>query len=215
MNIAIAGGHGKIALILARLLRDRGDRPRSLIRDPDQSQDVRDAGGEPVVADLEHDTDAELDAALTDCDAVVFAAGAGEGSGPERKDTVDYGAAVRLIEAARRNGISRYVMISAAGADPDFEGDGVFAVYLRAKGRADRELEASGLDFTIVKPVRLTDHAGTGLVETDDGLMEGEIPREDVAGVVAEVLQRDALIGMSFRLGSGGTRIADALDRLG
>lgn len=214
MNVAIAGGHGNIALILARLLRDRGDRPRSLIRNPDHSQDVRDAGGEPVVVDLEDATDDELDAALTDCRAVVFAAGAGEGSGPERKDSVDYGAAVRLIEAARRDGISRYVMISAAGADPDAEGDGVFAVYLRAKGRADRELAASGLDFTIIRPVRLTDHTGTGLVSTDGNLMEGEIPREDVAEAVAESLRQDGLIGVTFRLGSGDTRISEALDSL-
>ncbi len=214
MNIAIAGGHGSIALILARLLRDRGDRPRSLIRDPDQSQDVRDAGGEPVVVGLETSSDEELDAALIDCRAVVFAAGAGEGSGPERKETVDYAAAFRLIEACRRNGISRYVMISAAGADPDAEGDGVFAVYLRAKGRADRELAGSGLDFTIVKPVRLTDHPGTGLVSTDESSMAGEITREDVAEAVAETLQQDGLIGVTFRLGSGDTRIAEALQKL-
>jgi uncharacterized protein YbjT (DUF2867 family) len=214
MKTAIAGGHGSIALMLAGLLRDRGGRPRSLIRDPDQSQDVSDAGGEPVVVDLEHDTDEELDAALSDCGAIVFAAGAGEGSGPERKETVDYGAAVRLIEAARRNEIARYVMISAAGADPDAEGDDVFAVYLRAKGRADRELAESGLDFTIIRPVRLTDHPGTGLVSVDDELMEGEIPREDVAEVVAEALDQDALIGATFRIGSGDTRIAEALQSL-
>jgi len=214
MKTAIAGGHGKIALALARLLRDRGDQPRSLIRDPGQSQDARDAGGEPVVVDLENATDEELDAALTDCRAVVFAAGAGEGSGPERKETVDYGAAVRLIEAARRNGIARYVMISAAGADPEIEGDEGFAVYLRAKGRADQALAESGLDFTIVRPVRLTDHAGTGLVATDEQTMEGDIPREDVAESVAEALRQDSLIGVTFRLGSGDTRIAEALRSL-
>lgn len=214
MTTAIAGGHGKIALALARLLRDRGDQPRSLIRDPDQAQDVRNAGGEPVVLDLEKATDEELDAALTDCGAVVFAAGAGEGSSAARKETVDYGAAVRLIEAARRNGIARYVMISAAGADSEAEGDGAFAVYLRAKGRADRALAESGLDFTIVRPVRLSDHAGTGLVATDQRLMDGDIPREDVAESVAEALRQDSLIGVTFRLGSGDTRIAEALRSL-
>jgi uncharacterized protein YbjT (DUF2867 family) len=201
--------------MLARLLRDRGDRPISLIRDPGQSEDVRDAGGEPVVLDLEEATDEQIDAALTDCGAVVFAAGAGAGSGPERKETVDYGAAVRLIEAARRNGISRYVMISAAGADPEAGGDSVFSVYLRAKGRADPELAGSGLDFTIIRPVRLTDHPGTGLVSTEDARMDAEIPREDVAEAVAEALRQDGLIGTTFRLGSGDTPIAEALGRLG
>lgn len=214
MNIAIAGGHGSIALILARLLRDRGDRPRSLIRNPDQSQDVRDAGGESVVVDLETASDAELDAALTDCGAVVFAAGAGEGSGPERKEKVDYAAAVRLIGAARRDRIRRYVMISTAHADPDAEGDDSLAVYRRAKGRADRELAGSGLDFTIIRPVRLTDCAGTGLVSTDEALMEEEIPREDVAEVVAEALRQDGLITATFRLGSGDTRIDEALKKV-
>jgi cytosine deaminase len=211
MKIAIAGGHGKIALILARLLRDRGEQPRSLIRDPAQSEEVRDAGGEPVVLDLENATDDEVDAALSDCQAVVFAAGAGPESGPDRKETVDYGAAVRLVEAARRNKVGRYVMISSAGADPDAEGDGDFAVYLRAKGRADRELAGSGLDFTIIRPVRLSDRAGTGLVSVDESTMAADVPREDVAESVAEVLRQDSTVGATFVLGSGEDRIADAL----
>jgi nucleoside-diphosphate-sugar epimerase len=214
MKIAIAGGHGQIALMLARMLRDRGDAARSLIRDPDQSEDVRDAGGEPVVVDLEDSSDGELGAAVTDCDAVVFAAGAGPGSGPERKESVDYGGAVRLIEAARRTGIDRYVMLSSTGADPEAEGDEGMAVYLRAKGRADRELAESGLDFTILRPVRLTDESGTGKVATDGDLMEDSIPREDVAEVLAETLRRDSLIGVTFGVGSGDTLIGEALERL-
>ncbi len=213
MTIAIAGGHGKVALILARLLRDRGDVPRSLIRDSSQSGDVAGAGGEPVVVDLEEGTDESLDAALTGCDAVVFAAGAGADSGPERKETVDYGAAVRLIESARRSGITRYVMLSSVGADAEKQGDEPFDVYLRAKGRADRELAESGLDFTIVRPVTLTDKSGNGRIATDED-MEREIPREDVAETIAGVLRRDDLVGVTFTFGSGQVGIGEALGSL-
>lgn len=211
MKTAIVGGHGKIALVLARLLRGRGQSARCLIRDPAQAPDVAGAGGEPVVVNLENSTDDELDASLIDCDAVVFAAGAGPGSGAERKETVDYGGAVRTIEAAGRAGISRYVMISSAGADPDAEGDDVFAVYLRAKGRADRVLAASGLDFTIVRPVRLTDEPGSGLVAVDGGDLGPTVAREDVAEALVEVLRHDATIGLTFNLSAGGTPIADAI----
>lgn len=213
MKVAVAGGHGKVALILARLLRDRGDVAQALIRDPHQAGDVRGAGGEPVVVDLERAGDDEIDAGLTDCDAVVFAAGAGAGSGPARKETVDYGGAIRLIESARRGGISRYVMLSSVGADAEREGDEPFDVYLRAKGRADRDLTESGLDFTIVRPVTLTDRSGTGRISTGED-MEKEIPREDVAETIAEVLRRDGLIGVTFTFGSGESSIGEALDGL-
>lgn len=214
MKIAIAGGHGKIALMLARLLSDRGDTARCLIRDPAQAADVSDAGGEPVVADLESDSDAELDASLVDCDALVFAAGAGPDSPVERKETVDYGGAVRMIESARRTGVGRYLMISSVRADPETEGDDVFAIYLRAKGRADRALEASGLDFTIVRPVALTDQEGTGRVAVDDRELLPTVPREDVAGVLAETLRLDGTIGLTFNLSTGETPITEAVSGL-
>ena len=211
MKTAIVGGHGKIALILARLLKSRGDSARCLIRDPAQVDDIRRVGAEPVVLDLENATDDEIDASLIDCDAIVFAAGAGAGSGVERKETVDYGGAVSTIEAARRTGISRYVMISSVGADPDAEGDDVFAVYLRAKGRADRELAESGLDFTIARPVRLTDEAGSGMIAVDGGELRQTVPREDVAEALAEVLRRDSTIGSTFNMSSGETPIVEAI----
>jgi len=214
MKVAIAGGHGKVGQLLSRALRDRGDVPLSLIRDPDQAQGVKDVGGEPVVVDLESAGPDELDAALADAGAVVFAAGAGGDSGPERKETVDYGAAVKLIEACHRVGISRYVMLSSFGADAEKQGDESFDVYLRAKGRADRDLAESGLGFTIVRPVGLTDDPGRGSIATDQGSMEKEIPREDVAAVIAETLRRKNLIGVTFNFSSGETGIDEALDHL-
>src|SRR5215470_7358360 len=119
MRIAIAGGHGQIALHLARQLSARGDEVRSLIRNPDHAGDIEATGAEPVVCDLENAADAEVAAAVGEGDAVVFAAGAGPGSGAERKWTMDHGGAVKLIAAARANGIERYVMVSSRGADPD------------------------------------------------------------------------------------------------
>jgi cytosine deaminase len=214
MKVAIAGGHGKVALLLARMVRDRGDVPLALIRDPEQSSDVEGAGAVPVVVDLESAGDDALDAAISGADGLVFAAGAGPDSGPERKETVDYGGAVRLIEACRRTGVKRYVMLSSVGADAEKHGDEPFDVYLRAKGRADRDLAESGLDFTIVRPVRLTDEAGRGRISTDQQSMDGEIPREDVAATIAEVLRRDRLIGVIFTFGSGETVIDEALESL-
>jgi nucleoside-diphosphate-sugar epimerase len=133
MRVAIAGGHGKVALRLTRLLRERGDEVDSLIRRPEHADDVREHGGEPVLCDLEAaDADAVADA-IAGADAVVFAAGAGAGSGPARKETMDYGGAAKLIAAARARGVRRYVMVSSMGADPDLESDDAFGAYQRAK----------------------------------------------------------------------------------
>src|SRR4029079_8775652 len=115
MDVAVAGGHGKIGLRLLRLLAERGDGARGLIRNPDQASDLEAVGAMAVVADLENlDSDA-VARSIAGVDAVVFAAGAGPGSGPARKRTVDYGAAAKLIEACKLNGIERYVIVSAIG----------------------------------------------------------------------------------------------------
>jgi uncharacterized protein YbjT (DUF2867 family) len=154
MDVVIAGGHGKIALLLERLLADEGHTVRGLIRNPDHAQDLQDAGAEPVLADLEALEVDALAGVVGSADAIVFAAGAGPGSGPQRKWTLDYAGAVKLMAAARRNGIDRYVIVSSVGADPGAEDDGGFGTYLRAKGQADKKLVESGLAYTIVKPGR-------------------------------------------------------------
>ncbi len=164
MDIVIAGGHGQIALRLERLLVAAGHRVRGLIRNPDHAGDLHDAGAEAVVADLEElDIDALADL-IGDADAIVFAAGAGPGSGPQRKWTLDYAGAVKLIEVARRNSIARYVIVSSVGADPEADDDGGFGTYLRAKGQADKDLTESGLDYTVIRPGPLTDDPGTGAI---------------------------------------------------
>ncbi|MGA7397340.1 MAG: SDR family oxidoreductase [Solirubrobacterales bacterium] len=214
MHVLIAGGHGQIALVLTDLLHERGDQVRSLIRNVDQANDVKNAGGGPVVVDLEATTEEELDLVLTDIDAIVFAAGAGPDSSPERKDTVDHQGSTRLVEAAKRVGVKRYVIVSSTGADPEAEGDGTFDVYLRAKGRADRDLVESGLDYTIIRPVRLTGQSGNRRISAGEKTAESEIPREDVAGVIAEVLKQDSTIGKTFEVSRGDDHIEQAISQL-
>jgi uncharacterized protein YbjT (DUF2867 family) len=210
-TVAIAGGHGKIALLLGALLAGRGDSVRGLIRNPAQEDDLRAAGIEPVLCDLEGDGD--VAAAVRGADAVVFAAGAGPGSGAERKTTMDLGGAVRLIEAAKAESVSRYLMVSAMGAADPPAGDEVFEVYLRAKADADEALRSSGLDFTIVRPGGLTDDPGTGLVTIAERLDRGQIPRADVASVLLACLDEPRTIGQSFDLLAGTTLIPAALRR--
>ena len=139
MRIVIAGGHGRIALRLERLLATRGDEVAGMIRDLGQGQGLRGVGAEPVLCDLESALTEEVAAHLQGADAAVFAAGAGPGSGAPRKDTVDRAAAVLFAEAAERAGVRRFLVVSSMGADsePPEGTDPVFAAYLRAKGAAD------------------------------------------------------------------------------
>jgi uncharacterized protein YbjT (DUF2867 family) len=211
MLVAIAGGHGQIALRLARLLADRGDSARSLIRNPDHADDIRAAGGDPVVCDLENAAESEVADAIKGADAVVFAAGAGPGSGPERKWTMDYGGAVKLIAAAKQAGISRYVIVSSMGADANAPGDDTFGIYLRAKGKADDDLRASGLDYTVIRPGGLTNDPGTGRVNLAEKVERGQVPRDDVAAVLAVVFYVPNTIGKTLDLISGDVPIEEAV----
>lgn len=211
MRVAIAGGHGQIARHLTRLLTGRGHHVRALVRNPDHVDDVVADGAEAVVADLESDDVAALADAIGEVDAVVFAAGAGPGSGPTRKDTVDHRGAVKLAAAAGRTGIRRYVLVSSVGADPDVAGDDVFQVYLRAKGRAEVEVAAAGLDHTIVRPVALTDDPPTGQVQIGDARAGAQITRADVAAVLAAVLDRPSTVGHTFVVAAGDTPVDDAI----
>jgi uncharacterized protein YbjT (DUF2867 family) len=214
VKVAIAGGHGQIALRLTRLLHERGDAVLSIIRNAGQADDVHAAGGEPVLCDLESAGADELAESIGAVDALVFAAGAGPGSGPARKETMDYGGAVKLIDAAKINGIRRYVMISSVGADASAHGSDTFVVYRRAKGRADDELIKSGLDYTIVRPTRLTDEPGDGRVRIGDRVGRGSIPRDDVAAVIAASLREPATIGKVFEVTDGDQAIDAALSLL-
>lgn len=213
MDILVAGGHGQIARKLLGLLAGQGHRARGLIRDPEQAADLTAAGAIPVLGDLE--ADESLEAYVDGADAVVFAAGAGPGSGAARKRTVDLGGAVKLADAAKARGVRRYVIVSSIGADNPAAGGDSMRGYLEAKAEADEYVRASGLDYTIVRPGSLTDDPGTGLVTVTTTLgNRGPIPRADVAAVLAATLTTPATIGQTFELFAGETPIPEALAAL-
>ncbi len=195
-------------------MSERGDEVVALIRNPDHADEVRDAGAEPALVDLERASEDEVATAIGGSDAVVFAAGAGPGSGSERKETMDYGGAVKLIAAAKQAGVGRYVIVSSMGADPDATGNDTFSVYLRAKGRADEAVRASGLDATVVRPGGLTNDAGTGRVRLGESLPRGQVTRDDVAAVLVAVLDSPSTIGRTADLIGGDTPIAEAVAAL-
>ncbi len=208
MDVVVAGGHGQIGLRLLRLLADRGDRGRGLVRNPAHVPDLEQAGAQAIVFDMEAEDD--FSEAIEGADAVVFAAGAGPGSGPERKKTVDLGAAVKLMEA----GVRRYVMVSAIGAGNPEDVPEQMRPYYDAKVEADRRLTESGLEFTIVRPGLLTNDEGTGLVDAGPEVQRAEVPRDDVAAVLAEVLVADNTIGKTFNLVAGDTPVDQAVRAL-
>lgn len=198
---------------LEKLLSERGDNPVGMIRDPGQAADLRAAGADPAVCDLESASVGEVVGQLEGADAVVFAAGAGPGSGAARKETVDRGAAVLLADAAERAGVRRYLMISSMGADrePPSGMDPVFAAYLRAKGAADADLASrAGLDWMILRPGRLTDEPGTGLVQLAVRTGRGAVPRDDVAAVLLALLYTPT-VRMTLELVTGDTPVDEAV----
>jgi uncharacterized protein YbjT (DUF2867 family) len=211
-RILVIGGHGKVALRLARILSEHGDRVTSVFRNPDHTDDVAATGAHPVVADIEQlDTDA-LTVLIAGQDAVVFSAGAGGGN-PSRTYAVDRDAAIRVIDAAAQAGVKRFVMVSYFGAGPDHgvpQGDSFFP-YAEAKAAADAHLRASELDWTVLGPGRLTLEPATGRIALGKG--KGEVSRADVALVVAAALADDSTIGRTIEFNNGDVPIAEALAR--
>ena len=188
MQITVVGAHGSIAQLLHPKLIENGHTVRGIIRKEEQSETLKEIGVEPAVCDIEKEMD--ISEAVGKADAVVFAAGAGPGSGKERKWSVDRDGAIKLMRACAKNNIQRYIMISVIGLDEP-RGSEVFQVYQQAKKEADEALLNSGLNYTIIKPGRLTDDEGTGKISIGD-LEGGEIPRDDVASVIAASLENES-----------------------
>lgn len=218
MRIVLAGAHGQIARRLGRLLSARGDAVVGIIRNPDHRADLESDGVTPVVVDLESAGVDDVAEALSGADAVVFAAGAGPGSGTARKDTVDRAAAVLLADAAERAGVTRYLLVSSMGVDSVAGGatppgvDEVFVAYLRAKLAAEQDLLARrGLQTTVLRPGALTDDPGTGRVALARSVGRGSVPRDDVAAVLLALLDRDAHDGAVLELIGGGTSLEEAV----
>jgi len=216
VRVLIAGAHGKTARRLTRMLVADGHEVRGLVRKEEQTEDVTSDGAEPVLVDLEaEEVSGGVGEAVEGCDAIVFAAGAGPGSGDARKETMDYGGAAKLVEAAEDRGVLRYLMLSAMGAADPEEGPEGMRPYLRAKARADERLAQSGLDYTIIRPGGLTEDEGTGRIDAAENLgRRGEIPREDVASTFAAALQDHHTYHRTFDILSGDTPIPEALARL-
>jgi uncharacterized protein YbjT (DUF2867 family) len=214
MRVVIAGGHGKIALLLERLLAERGDQAVGLIRNPAQLADVQQAGAEAFICDLEAASAGEVAVLLSGADAVVFAAGAGPGSGAPRKDSVDRAASALMAGAAERAGARRFVQISSMGAgQPPRPGtDEVWAAYITAKTAAEADLRARDLDWTILRPGGLTDTPATGRIRlAPPPLPRGTIPRADVAAVIVALLDEPGTRHQTLELVSGDSPIAAAV----
>jgi uncharacterized protein YbjT (DUF2867 family) len=211
MKITIAGASGQIARLLHPMLIKKGHSVRGIVRKEEQAADLKKIGVEPVIADMEKVED--LSDAVGPADAVLFAAGAGPGSGAERKWMVDRDGAIKLIDAAKKNAIKRFVMISAMGLNTP-RGNEVFQVYQKAKAEADEALRNSGLGYSIVKPGRLTNEPGTGHIKIGKKLDRGEIPREDVAAVLAELFDMPDTSGLEFDLIKGRDPIHKAIQKI-
>ncbi|MYR08908.1 NAD(P)H-binding protein [Gordonia sp. SID5947] len=212
-RVAIIGGHGKIALRLAKTLAERGDDVTSIIRNEAHVEDVSATGAAPVVADVEELDSAGLASVLTGHDAVVWSAGAGGGD-PDRTYAVDRDAAIRSMDAAESAGAARYVMVSYFGAGPDHgvPKDNSFYPYAEAKAEADTHLKGTDLDWTILGPSRLTDEQGSGRITVGDNRSaSSEVSRDNVALVAAAVLADPSTIRRTIEFGDGDTPVADAL----
>ncbi|MFD4785923.1 NAD(P)H-binding protein [Streptomyces sp. NPDC058459] len=213
MKIVIAGGHGQIARRLGRLLAARGDSVVGIVRDAGHGSDLRADGTEPVVCDLEKASCDDVAAIVSGAEAVVFAAGAGPGSGAARKHTVDHQAAVLLADAALRTGVRRYVMVSTrgAGSPPPAHADDIWAAYVRAKTAADDHLMAQDLDWTVLRPAALTNEPGTGTVRLTAERSVGEVTRDDVAQVLVALLDTPATAGLVLELAEGPVPVGEAV----
>ena len=211
MNILIAGANGKIGRRVVRLLADSNHSTRAMVRDVDQIPGLERLGAyEVVVADLERD----LAEAVRGIHVVVFAAGSGPHTGPDKTLDVDRDGAIRLIDAARNAGVERFVMVSAMRTDDPEGAPEKLRHYLRAKAEADRHLMASGLPYTVVQPGRLTENRGTGLIAAGTDIGYGDIPRDDVAAVIVGALDEPHTVNRRFGVLEGETPVAEALARV-
>ena len=216
MKVLVAGARGKVARRLVRMLAQDGHEVRGLVRKEEQMPDVEADSAEPVLVDLENEeVERRIGEAVEGCDAIIFTAGAGPGSGAARKETMDYGGAVKLIQAAEEHRVRRYLMLSSMGAGDPEGGSEAMRPYLRAKARADERLQESGLDYTIIRPGGLTNQEGTGRIDAAQTLgRRGEISRDDVARTFADALELRNTYGKTFEILAGDTPIREALERV-
>lgn len=215
MRVAIVGGHGKVALQLHPLLSAAGHVPVALVRDEAYRGELERLGAEVRLLDIERQDAEEFARAFADCDAVVFSAGGGPDGNADRKRTVDLEGSLKSIAGAKAAGVRRFVQVSAIGVDDSLpaETGAVWRAYVEAKRDADVALRASGLDWTILRPGRLTDEPGTGRVALGPAVARGDASRADVAAVIAAVLADDGTVGHQWNLVAGDVSVEDAVRR--
>ena len=213
-TVAVVGGHGKIARLLHPLLLGAGHTPVALVRREEQAERLQGEGVSTRHLDLENDDVDAFAEAFEGCDAVVFAAGGGPDGSVERKRTVDLEGSTKSVDAARRAGISRFVQVSAIDVDKPLpaDTDEVWRAYVEAKRDADAHLRSSGLDWTVIRPGRLTDDDATDRVALGEDVARGDVTRADVAAVLLAVLEDDRSIGHQWNLVGGDTPVADAVE---
>jgi len=214
MKVLIVGAHGQIGQLLAKKLgSDKEFDPTAMIRNPDQRIFFEEMDVPVLIADLESSVE-ELSEKIKDFDAIVFTAGSGASTGPDKTLLIDLDGAVKIMEVAEQNGIRRFVMISAIGAHRRERWSEVIRPYFVAKHYADRMLRGSPLDYTIIRPGALKNNPPTGKVTVSEDVERGPISRSDVAAVIVEVLKKDHTIGKSFDVVGGDVAIEEAVAEL-
>lgn len=215
MRVAVVGGHGQVARHLHPILVRAGHTPVAMVRGEAYRSELEGLGAEVRLLDIEHQDANAFAAAFEECDAVVFAAGGGPDGNLERKRTVDLEGSLKSIAGAKRVGIRRFVQVSAIDVDNPVPADSgeVWRAYVEAKRDADAALRDSALDWTIIRPGRLTDNPGRGVVSLGPNIPRGEVARADVAAILAAVLEVDEAIGHQWNLVAGDAPIAEAVQR--
>ncbi|NHU85971.1 SDR family oxidoreductase [Kocuria sp. JC486] len=212
-NVALIGGHGKVALLAAPLLIEAGDEVSSWIRNPEHAADVEATGARAVVLDVQHASTEELTTAFEGIDVVVWSAGAGGGD-PERTWAVDRDAAIRTMDAAEKAGVGRYVMVSYIGAGPDhgIPEDNSFFAYAQSKAEADAHLRESSLRWTILGPGTLTLEEPTGKIavyEPGEEPERAETSRGNVARTIVAAVHSDNSVGRTINYTDGDQPVED------
>ena len=215
VHVFIIGGAGKIGQRLCRILSGRGHAVRALYRKPEQQALLGELGAEPVSGSL-----TELDAAalamhFAGSDTVVFTAGAGGKGGQEMTNAVDGEGLKKSVAAALSAVVSRFLLVSAfpesARGETTSES---FENYMRVKKMADVELAQSELDWVILRPGALQDKTGTGYVRAGLAIPYGNVPRDDVAATLAELIEQPAVSRVIIELTSGDAPVREAIQKL-
>ncbi|WP_110927304.1 SDR family oxidoreductase [Bacillus massiliglaciei] len=211
MNVLVIGANGQIGKKLVELLKNSNEyKVRAMIRTKEQAEYFHDIGVETAVVSLT-DTVEGISEAVKGSDAIVFTAGSGGNTGYDQTLLIDLDGAAKAIEAAELSGVKRFVMVSALQAHNRENWNDAIRPYYAAKHYADKILEQSSLDYTIIRPGGLVNEPGTGKIKASDNLERGSIPREDVAATIFHVLNKENTFKRSFDLVSGETEIEEAV----